>query len=113
MAATALLLAFDRVRGGSCQSVSSAIVWTRRYRETGSVAPGKFGGYEPNILGGAHRDWLVERARTDFILRGLVAELAACGVKVDYVQVRRLVHARGLSFKKSVLPGEQLRQLLR
>ena len=36
-------------------SVSSAIVWTRRYRETGSVALGKIGGYKPNILGGAHQ----------------------------------------------------------
>ena len=79
---------------------SSAIVWVRRYRETGSVAPGKIGGYKPNILGGAHGDWLIERARTDFTLRGLVAELAERGVKVDYVQVWRFVHARGLSFKK-------------
>ena len=81
-------------------SVSSAIVWVRRYRKTGSVAPDKIGGYKPNILAGAHGDWLVERARSDFTLRGLVAELAARGVKVDYVQVWRFVHARGLSFKK-------------
>ena len=84
-------------------------MWVRRYRETGSVAPGKIGGYKPNVLGGAHGDWLIERTDTDFTLRGLVAELAARGVKVDYVQVWRFVHARGLSFKKSVLPAEQLR----
>jgi hypothetical protein len=30
-------------------------------------------------------------------------------VKVDYVQVWRLAHAEGLSFKKSILPAEQLR----
>ena len=89
--------------------VSSAIVWVRRYRETGSVAPGKIGGYKPNILGGAHGDWLIERTDADFTLHGLVAELAERGVKVDYVQVWRFVHARGLSFKKSVLPAEQLR----
>ena len=81
-------------------SVSSAIVWVRRHRETGSVAPGKIGGYKPNILSGAHGDWLVERAKSDFTLRGLVAELAERGVRVDYVQVWRFVHARGLSFKK-------------
>ncbi|MEY2942832.1 MAG: hypothetical protein RLY97_846 [Pseudomonadota bacterium] len=40
---------------------------------------------------------------------GFVAELADRGVKVDYVQVWRFVHAEGLSFKKSVLPAEQLR----
>ena len=63
--------------------VSSAIVWVRRYRETGSVAPGKIGGYKPNILGGAHGDWLIERTDRDFTLHGLIAELAARGVKVD------------------------------
>ena len=61
-------------------SVSSAIIWVRRYRETGSVAPGKIGGYKPNILSGVHGDWLVERAKSDFTLRGLVAELAERGV---------------------------------
>lgn len=46
---------------------------------------------------------------SDFTLRGLVGELATRGVKVEYVQVWRFVHAEGLSFKKSVLPAEQLR----
>ena len=81
-------------------SVSSAIVWVRRHRETGSVAPGKIGGYKPNIQSGTHGDRLVERAKSDFTLRGLVAELAERGVKVDYVQVWRFVHARGLNFQK-------------
>lgn len=81
-------------------AASSAIKWVRRVRETGSVAPGQMGGYKPNILSGANRDWLLARAATDFTLRGLVAELAARGVKVDYVQVWRFVHAEGLSFKK-------------
>jgi putative transposase len=86
-------------------SVSSAIVWVRRHRETGSVAPSRIGGYKPNILAGAHGEWLVERTQTDFTLRGLVDELAARGVKVDYVQVWRFVHARGLSFKKKRAAG--------
>lgn len=68
-------------------SVSSAIVWVRRYRKTGSVAPDKIGGYKPNILADAHGEWLLERARSDVALRALVAELAERGVKVDYVQV--------------------------
>jgi putative transposase len=58
------------------------------------------GGHKPNILPGPDRSWLLERAATDFTLRGLVAELAGRGVKVDYVQVWRFVHAEGLSFKK-------------
>jgi transposase len=81
-------------------SVSSAIKWVRRHRETGSVAPDRMGGRKPRVLKGALRLWLLERAERDFTLRGLVAELAEQGVKVDYVQVWRFVHAEGLSFKK-------------
>jgi putative transposase len=81
-------------------SESSAIKWVRRHRETGSVAPSKIGGYKPRLLAGELRDWLLERTKADFTLRGLVAELAGRGVKVDYVQVWRFVHAEGLSFKK-------------
>lgn len=81
-------------------AVSSAIKWVQRYRETGSAAPKPMGGCKPNILSGATREWLLERVTRDFTLRGLVAELAGRGVKVDYVQVWRFAHAEGLSFKK-------------
>ncbi|MET0179413.1 MAG: transposase, partial [Novosphingobium sp.] len=64
-------------------SESSAIKWVRRQRQTGSVAPSKIGGYKPRLLAGELRDWLLERARRDFTLRGLVAELGERGVKVD------------------------------
>jgi len=86
-------------------SESSAIKWVRRQRETGSVAPSKIGGYKPRLLSGELRDWLLDRARRDFTLRGLVAELGERGVKVDYVQVWRFVHAEGLSFKKNRSAG--------
>jgi putative transposase len=87
-------------------SISAATVvrWSQRYRTLGSAAPGKVGGHKVGVLSGAHRDWLVDRAKTDFTLRGLVAELAARGVKVDYVQVWRFVHAEGLRFKKKRAP---------
>ena len=81
-------------------AASSAIKWVRRVRDTGSAAPGRMGGRRTRVLSGAHRDWLIERTTTDFTLRGLVAELAERGVRVDYVQVWRFVHAEGLSFKK-------------
>ena len=81
-------------------AASSAIKWVQRYRATGSAAPARMGGHKPNILSGATRDWLLERVTRDFTLRGLVAELAGRGVKVDYVQVWRFAHAQGLSFKK-------------
>ena len=85
-------------------AASSAIKWVRRFRDTGSVAPAQIGGYKPRTLRGEHRDWLLERASRDFTLRGLVAELAERGVKVDYRSVWEFVHAEGLSFKKKRAP---------
>lgn len=82
-------------------SYSVAIGWVKRMRETGSVAPGQMGGHKPRTLSGGHRDWLLERCREkDFTLRGLVAELAARGVKVDYRSVWEFVRDEKLSFKK-------------
>jgi transposase len=101
--AVARVLAGESVRSvASMLSISAATVvrWSGRHRATGSAAPGKIGGHKVGILSGGHRDWLLERATRDFTLRGLVAELADRGVKVDYVQVWRFVHAEGLSFKK-------------
>jgi putative transposase len=82
--------------------VSTAINWVRRLRETGSVAPGQMGGHKPKSIAGAHRAWLLERTEEkDFTLRGLVAELAERGLKVDYRTVWSFVHAEKLSFKKN------------
>jgi putative transposase len=81
--------------------ISTAINWVKRLRETGSVAPGQMGGHKPPAISGAHRVWLLERIKEgDFTLRGLVAELAARGLKVDYRSVWEFVHAEKLSFKK-------------
>ncbi len=82
--------------------VSTAIKWVRRRRETGSVAPGKMGGHKPKSIAGEHRAWLLARmTERDFTLRGLVAELAERGLKVDYRSVWSFVHAEKLSFKKN------------
>jgi len=82
--------------------VSTAINWVRRFRETGSVAPGQIGGHKPKAIQGAHRDWLLERTKEgDFTLRGLVAELAERGLEVDYRTMWNFVHAEKLSFKKN------------
>jgi transposase len=40
-------------------------------------------------------------------LRGLVAELAERGLKVDYRAVWNFVHAERLSFKKTVVASER------
>ena len=82
--------------------VSTAINWVNRWRKTGSVAPGQMGGHRPKSISGEHRTWLLERMRErDFTLRGLVAELADRGLKVDYRTVWSFVHAEKLSFKKN------------
>jgi transposase len=81
----------------------------RRLRETGSVAPGQMGGHKPKAISGEHRAWLVERAKArDFTLRGLVAELAERGLKVDYRAVWNFVHAEKLSFKKTVVAANAI-----
>lgn len=90
-------------------SYSVAIGWARRYRETGSVAPGQMGGHKPKKLSGEHRVWLLTRCRErDFTLGGLVAELGARGLVVDYRSVWNFVHDEGLTFKKRCwsLPSE-------
>jgi putative transposase len=74
----------------------------RRFRKTGSVAPAQMGGYKPKAIRGEHEAWLLDRIqRGDFTLRGLVAELAEQGLKVDYRSVWDFVHAQELSFKKN------------
>jgi transposase len=78
--------------------ISTVIVWVRRFRKTGSLAPGQMGGHKPKAIAGEHRVWLLQRAKErDFTLRGLVAER---GLKVDYRSVWNFVHAEKLSFKK-------------
>jgi putative transposase len=103
------VVAAIKTRGVSCNQaakqfgigISTAINWVRRLRETGSVAPGQMGGHRPKLISGNHRAWLLHRiAAGDFTLRGLVAELAERGLKVDYRTVWSFVHAENLSFKK-------------
>lgn len=80
---------------------STAVNWLKRVETTGSVAPDQIGGHKPRKISGEHRDWLVQRCRDgDFTLRGLVAELSARGLRVDYRSVWAFVHAEALSHKK-------------
>ena len=83
-------------------AVSTVVNWVKRYQETGTVEPGQMGGHKPRAIRGEHETWLRERiGRQDFILRGLVAELAERGLKVDYRSVWNFVHAEKQSFKKN------------
>lgn len=82
-------------------AASTVIHWVRRLRETGALAPKRRGGRRPKKIAGEYRDWLVLRCReADFTLRGLVSELAARGLKVDYHSVWTFVHAEKLTHKK-------------
>jgi transposase len=84
--------------------ISTAINWVNRLHKTGSIAAGQMGGHKPRKISGEHRLWLLGRIKDgDFTLRGLVAELGARGLKVDYRSVWEFVHAEKLSFKKK--PG--------
>lgn len=81
--------------------ISTVVNWVRRVRATGSVAPGQMGGHKPKAIRDGHAAFLAERIRAGaFTLRGLVAELAERGLKVDYRSVWNFVHAEKLSFKK-------------
>jgi putative transposase len=81
---------------------STVINWVRRFRESGSFAPGQMGGRKPKRIAGEHALFLSQRIRNGtFTLRGLVAEFAERGLKVDYRSVWNFVHAEKLSFKKN------------
>jgi len=104
-----VVAAVDR-EGMSCHAtaarfgvvVSTVVKWLQRYRRTGSVAPGQMGGNRPRAIAGVYREWLIGRCQGgNFTLRGLVAELAERGLKVDYRTVWGFVHAERLSFKKN------------
>jgi putative transposase len=83
-------------------SPSCVSKWTRRERETGSVAPAQVGGYKPRTLTGEVAEWLRRRVQAGpFTLRGLTAELAARGVKTQPRAVWVFVHDEDLSFKKN------------
>jgi transposase len=59
------------------------------------------GGHKPKAIAGEHRTWLLVRVtERDFTIRGLVAEFAERGLKVDYRSVWNFVHTEKLSFKK-------------
>jgi transposase len=82
-------------------AISTAIGWVNRYRESGSLAPGQIGGHRPKKLVGEYRDWLLQRCQErEFTLRGLVGELSARGLSVDYRVIWRFVHEEKLSYKK-------------
>lgn len=101
----AAVLAGESCRSAAARfgvSVSSAIKWSRRYRQTGSVAPGQMGGHRRPVLTD-HRSFILERiSQTPHLtLHGLKDELATRGVKVSHNAVWLFLRREGLSCKKS------------
>ncbi len=90
-------------------SPSAVVKWSQRYRRTGSVAPGRIGGYKRKLLAD-HRDFVRAcfAAQPDLTLRDLQARLLAeRGVKVSYGAVWDFVHSEGLSYKKPRSPANR------
>ena len=85
-------------------AVSSVVKWHQRYRETGSVAPGKMGGHRRRVLD-PHRDFIIGRiGRTPHLtVRGLRDILAARGTTVSHHAVWTFLRREGLSFKKNAI----------
>ncbi len=84
---------------------SSVVKWSQRKRATGSAAPGKVGGHRPHKIKGDQAAWLRARmASGPFTPRGLVAELAERGLKVDYRTMWAFAHAGGSASKKPRWP---------
>lgn len=82
-------------------SESAAIKLMRRYRATGSIAPGQMGGHKPLKLA-AWRDWLMRRLgeKPDITTRELADELAERGMTVSHVSVWNLLQREDQSHKK-------------
>ena len=99
-------------RGESCRAVasrfgvavSSVVKWSQRHRATGSVAPGKMGGYRKRVLV-PHRAFIQERIgqAPHLTLHRLKDELAARGVKVSHNAVWMFLRREGLRFKKNAV----------
>ena len=87
-------------------SVATAVRWTQRHRQTGSVKASRMGGRRPYALE-AERDWLLARIaeKPDLTLRALAAELAERGVKVSYFAVWHFFEHEGVTFKKKSTRG--------
>ena len=85
---------------------STVSKWTRRWRQSGSVKPAKFGGHRRRLLE-PYRETVhaLVTAKPHRSVKELQSELAARDIKVSQETVRTFLHAEGLSFKKNRLRG--------
>ena len=81
---------------------STVINWAKRVRDTGSIAPAKFGGHKRCRLEPHHSVVLDLIATTPHLtLHRLKDLLAERGVAVSHDTVWRFLRREGLSFKKN------------
>jgi putative transposase len=83
---------------------STVVKWSQRLRETGSVAPAKFGGHRKSALD-AHRDFILSQIDEvpHLTLHRLKDLLAERGISVSHDTVWRFLRRAGLSFKKNTI----------
>jgi len=83
-------------------SASFAIALVRRWRQTGSYAAKRMGGYRRPVLD-ARRDWLLAQIeeQPDLTLEEVRQRLAQAGVVVGMGTVWRFFERHGISFKKN------------
>ena len=91
------------------QALHTVIFRVRRLRETAALRLADERAQAEGNFRASTAPWLLERARAgDFALRGLVAELAESGLKVDYRAVWNFVDGEKLSLKKSWWPASAI-----
>lgn len=83
---------------------STAVKLLQRHQATGSIAPGKMGGYRKRVLE-PHRAFIEARLRETphLTLHGLKDELAGRGVEVSHNAVWQFLRRERLSFKKNAV----------
>jgi putative transposase len=87
-------------------SASSAIKLVRRWRETGSYAPGQVGGQKKRKLAG-HEAWVhaVMTREPDITLSELRDLLAAKGIAISRQSINDTLQALGYRYKKNRARG--------
>jgi transposase len=83
-------------------AVSSAVKWTRKFRDTGSLEASPSGGVRRDALRD-DGDWVLQRIRTmpDITLHALLRELKERGCQASYGALWRFLERQKLSFKKN------------
>jgi putative transposase len=74
---------------------------------------GQTGGHKPKAIAGVHRDWLIARCHMrDFILRGLVAELASAASRSTIGRYENSSTPRNSASRKPFTPASRIRPTL-